>query len=584
MYYADDLIEEVRSRNLIQDVAGQYVHLTKKGGNYFGLCPFHNEKTGSFSVSPSKQIYHCFGCGAGGNVLTFIMNYENVSFGEAMEILAKRAGIDLPKQEYTPKQREEADLRTRLLENHKEAALYYHRILRSEDGALGYRYFRNRGLTNETMISFGLGYTGQHPDGLYRFLKGKGYSDDLLKESGLVTITEKGGRDKFWNRVMFPIMDPGNRVIGFGGRVLGQGEPKYLNSTETKLFDKSRNLYVLNAARKTKEKYFIICEGYMDVIALHQAGFTNSVAALGTAFTERHGAILKRYTEDVILCFDSDGAGRKAALRAIPIFRSQGIRMKVLSMDPCKDPDEFIKTYGADEFRKRIDAAENAFLFEVRLEREKFDFQNPDDKALFFSRTAKMLAGFQDEIERNSYVEAVSKKYGIDYGLLKKRTEEYGNQIGLTERTETSAEPKKTVQSLGKSRDSGIKEAEKLILTYLTENPEAFGFIRSQISPEDFSGETASQVAKELYAALERGSKTVNPAAIMNRFLNDDRYQEVADLFSSNYGEDLSDDERERALREALKKVRLDALEAKIRETTDPVKLMELLRKKQELK
>ena len=306
-YYSDDIIEEVRSRNDIVDVISQYVRLSKKGSTYFGLCPFHNEKTGSFSVSPNKQMYYCFGCGAGGNVFTFLMEYENFTFGEAMEALADRAGVELPKQEYTSAQRQEADKRARLLEINKEAAKYFYMLLRGERGVRALSYFRKRELSDETMQKFGLGYSDQYSDDLYRYLRKKGYEDDILKESGLVSIDERrGGYDKFWNRAMFPIMDVHNKVIGFGGRVMGDGEPKYLNSPETKIFDKSRNLYGLNFARSTKKPQLLLCEGYMDVIALHQAGFDNAVASLGTALTSGHANLLKRYTKNVYLTYDSD--------------------------------------------------------------------------------------------------------------------------------------------------------------------------------------------------------------------------------------------------------------------------------------
>ncbi|MBR6323135.1 MAG: DNA primase, partial [Lachnospiraceae bacterium] len=360
MYYSDEIIEEVRARNPIVDVIGSYVHLQKKGANYFGLCPFHSEKSPSFSVSPSKQMYHCFGCGVGGNVLTFIMDYENFSFQEAMQMLAERAGIELPKQETTAEMRREADERQILLKIHKDAATFYYRTLKTPQGKPGYDYLKRRGVSDDMIRTFGLGYAGTHPAMLYRYLKEQGYSDRQLKDSGLVSIREKGTGDRFWNRVMFPIMDANNRVIAFGGRVMGDGEPKYLNSPETKIFDKSRNLYGLNIARRTREKYFLVCEGYMDVISMHQAGFTNAVASLGTAFTTQHGMIMKRYTDEVILCYDNDGAGRKAALRAIPILKEAGLRIKVLSLEPYKDPDEFIKNLGSDEFKKRIDAAVNA--------------------------------------------------------------------------------------------------------------------------------------------------------------------------------------------------------------------------------
>lgn len=372
--YSDELIEEVRSRNDIVDVISQYVRLSKKGSTYFGLCPFHNEKTGSFSVSPNKQMYYCFGCHAGGNVFTFLMQYENYTFGEAMEALAERAGVDLPKQEYTAAQRQEADRRARLLEINKEAAKYFFVLLRGERGKRALDYFKKRALSDETIHKFGLGYSDQYSDDLYWYLRSKGYDDEILKDSGLVTIDEvRGGHDKFWNRAMFPIMDVHNKVIGFGGRVMGDGEPKYLNSPETKIFDKSRNLYGLNFARATKKPQLLLCEGYMDVIALHQAGFDNAVASLGTALTSGHANLLKRYTKEVYLTYDSDGAGIKAALRAIPILKEVGITTKIINMKPYKDPDEFIKALGAEAYQERIDQAENSFLFEVRMEEQQHE-------------------------------------------------------------------------------------------------------------------------------------------------------------------------------------------------------------------
>ncbi len=354
MRYSEDIIEDVRMRNDIVEVISSYVKLQKKGSSYFGLCPFHNEKSPSFSVSPGKQMYYCFGCGAGGNVITFIMEYENYSFGEALQFLADRVGITLPKQELTQEEKRQEDVKKRLLEANKLAANYFYFQLKHPQGQDGYSYLRKRQLTDETILHFGLGYANKTSDDLYRYLKSRGYEDDFLKESGLVTIEERGGHDKFWNRVMFPILDVNNRVIGFGGRVMGDGMPKYLNSPETRLFDKSRNLFGLNYARISRENYILVCEGYMDVIALHQAGFTQAVASLGTAFTPQHAILLKRYTSQVILTYDSDEAGTKAALRAIPILREAGLSIKVLNMKPYKDPDEFIKNLGAEAFRQPI--------------------------------------------------------------------------------------------------------------------------------------------------------------------------------------------------------------------------------------
>ena len=286
MYYSEDLVEEVRSRNDIVDVISGYVKLQKKGSSYFGLCPFHNEKSPSFSVSPSKQMYYCFGCGAGGNVFTFIMEYENYSFPEALKLLADRVGVALPEEEQNEEMKRQQNIRTQILEVNKMAAKYYYYQLRSENGAQAMKYLKDRTLSDETIHRFGLGYSNKYSDDLYKYMKSKGISDELLAQSGLMNVDEKRGMyDKFWNRVIFPIMDVNGRVIGFGGRVMGDGKPKYLNSPETKVFDKSRNLYGLNVARTARKRNILVCEGYMDVISMHQAGFTNAVASLGTALT-----------------------------------------------------------------------------------------------------------------------------------------------------------------------------------------------------------------------------------------------------------------------------------------------------------
>ena len=396
MYYAEDVIEEVRSRNDIVSVISDYVKLQRKGSSYFGLCPFHNEKSPSFSVSPDKQMYYCFGCGAGGNVFTFIQEYENYSFPEALKFLAERAGITLPEKEYSQEERQAQDLRTRILNVNKMAAKYYYYQLRTENGRQAMEYLKNRRLSDETIRSFGLGYSNKYSNDLYLYLKKQNISDELLRESGLMNVDERNGMyDKFWNRVIFPIMDVNNRVIGFGGRVMGDGKPKYLNSPETRVFDKSRNLYGLNVARTARKKNLLVCEGYMDVISMHQAGFKNSVASLGTALTTQHASLLKRYTDEVILTYDSDGAGVKAALRAIPMLKAAGISTRVLHMDPYKDPDEFIKTLGAEAFQERIDQAVNSFLFEISILERDFDMRDPEGKTGFYQAAARKLMEFE---------------------------------------------------------------------------------------------------------------------------------------------------------------------------------------------
>ena len=432
MRYSDDIIEEVRSKNDIVDVVSQYVRLTKKGNSYFGLCPFHNEKTPSFSVTPGKQMYYCFGCGAGGNVFNFIMEYENYTFGEALKHLADRAGVQLPKIEYSGEAKKKAERRAALLEINKLAAGYFYYQLRRESGRQAHEYLTGRGLSEETIRKFGLGYSDKYSDDLYKYLKSKNYSDELLRDSGLFNVDERRGMyDKFWNRVIFPIMDVNNRVIGFGGRVMGDGKPKYLNSPETTIFDKSRNLYGLNRARRTKKPYFLLCEGYMDVISLHQAGFTNAVASLGTALTAGHASLIKRYVSEVYLTYDSDEAGTKAALRAVPILKEAGISAKVIRMDPYKDPDEFIKNLGAEAFEQRIGKARNGFMFSLEILERQYDMHTPEGKTEFYYEAAKRLAQFEEEIERNNYIDAVAEAYHIGYDSLRKLVAKAAVQSGM---------------------------------------------------------------------------------------------------------------------------------------------------------
>ena len=580
-YYSDELIEEVRSRNDIVDVIGGYVRLKKKGSTYFGLCPFHNEKTGSFSVSPNKQMYYCFGCGAGGNVFTFLMQYENFTFGEAMQSLADRVGIELPQQEMTSAQRREADRRTRLLEINKEAAKYFYTLLRSPRGQKAYQYFKKRELSDETMQKFGLGYSDQYSDDLYRYLRKKGYDDDILKDSGLITIDEvRGGHDKFWNRAMFPIMDVHNRVIGFGGRVMGDGEPKYLNSPETRIFDKSRNLYGLNIARTTRKNQLLLCEGYMDVIALHQAGFDNAVASLGTALTSGHANLLKRYTKEVYLTYDSDGAGVKAALRAIPILKEVGIVTKVINMRPYKDPDEFIKALGAEEYQKRIDEAENSFLFEIRIMQENYDMNDPESKTAFYNEIAQKLLGFSEELERNNYIEAVAEQYQIGFDNLRKLVNNLAVKGGIV-REHT---PLKSGINENKKKEDGMKQSQKLLLTWLIEDTRLFGAIKGLITAEDFTEELYHRVATELFAQFEADG-SVNPAQIISRFPEADEQKEIAGLFNARIHEIENKNDREKALKETIIRIKQNSIDYRTRNNnpTDLAAMMKIVEDKRAL-
>ena len=556
MYYPDELVEEVRMKNDIVDVISGYVRIQKKGSSYFGLCPFHNEKSPSFSVSPSKQMFYCFGCGAGGNVFTFVMQYENYSFQEAVKLLADRAGVNLPEMEYGEEVKKRESQRARLLEVNKEAAKYFYYQLRSERGQAGYQYLRRRELSDETIKKFGLGFANVTSDDLVKYLKSKGYEDKLLTEAGLASFDEKYGmHDKFWNRVMFPIQDSNHRVIGFGGRVMGDAKPKYLNSPETMIFDKSRNLYGLNFARTSRAGNIILCEGYMDVIAMHQAGFTQAVASLGTAFTAGQANLLRRYAQEVILAYDSDGAGVTAALRAIGILKEVGLTGKVLNLEPYKDPDEFIKNLGREAFEERIRKAENSFFFELRMLQRDFDLNDPESKTRFHREIAKKLCGFSEEVERENYIEAVAEKYHIGFENLRKLVLGYAAQTGLAV---PAARPKSGIQKKNDPEENKRKP-QKLLLTWLVEEPAVYQKIKKYISPGDFTEDLYKKVAEKLFADLDGGC--LNPAAIISLFTDEEEQREVAGLFNTKLMELESRADREKAFHDIVLAVKRNSLD-----------------------
>ena len=580
MYYSDEIIEEVRSKNDIVDVISSYVKLQKKGSSYFGLCPFHNEKSPSFSVSREKQMYYCFGCGAGGNVFTFLMEYENYSFQEALKYLADRAGVDLPEAEYSKEARERADQKAILLEINKVAAQYFYVQLKSPQGAHALSYLKDRGLSDEMIHSFGLGYSNKYSNDLYQYLKSKGYRDELIVKAGLVTVDERyGASDKFWNRVMFPIMDSNSRVIGFGGRVMGDAKPKYLNSPETMIFDKSRNLYGLNRARSSRKPYFLLCEGYMDVISLHQAGFSNAVASLGTALTPGHAALIKRYVKEIYLTYDSDEAGTKAALRAMPILKDVGITARIIRMEPYKDPDEFIKNLGAEAFEERIHKARNGFMFGLEILERDYDLTTPEGKTDFMKEAAKRLAQFDEEIERSNYIEAVAKTYHVGFEELRKLVLKMAVQTGLAKPVERP----KRLDGKSKEKEDGHVKSQKILLTWLIEDEGIFNQIRRYITPDDFTGELYKKVAALLYEQYEE--KDVNPARIMNHFTDEEEHREVASLFHTKIRELTTISEQEKALKETIIRVKGHSIDtaAKNLAPTDIAGLQRLMEAKREL-
>ena len=586
MYYPDEVIEEVRSSNNIVDIIGGYVRLQKKGSSYFGLCPFHNEKSPSFSVSPNKQMYYCFGCGAGGNVFTFIMEYENQTFPEAVKILADRAGIALPEAELTEEQKRERNKRQLLLEINKTAANYFYYLLNGDQGQQAREYLENRRMSKETQIHFGLGYASKYSNDLYLYLKKKGYQDQILKETGLLTYDEKrGAHDKFWNRVMFPIMDVNNRVIGFGGRVMGDGTPKYLNSPETMLFDKSRNLYGLNYARTSRKPYMIICEGYMDVIAMHQAGFTNAVASLGTAFTTQHSVLLKRYTQEVRLAYDSDGAGQKAALRAIPILKSAGINVRVIHMDPYKDPDEFIKNLGTEAFQERIDAAESSFMFEISVLEKNYKQSDPEGRASFMKAMARRLLEFPQELERNIYIDAIAGRYGIASEELKRMVNSFGAFLSREQVEAAIYQQQEREEMPAKKRvekEDSVLTAQKFFLTWLIEEPSIYDKTKDYINEDDFVEPLYHHVAALVFEEL-RATGQVMPARILNRFEDVEEQKTAASLFNTRLKTDDDPAVREKALNETVKRIKKNSLELKSRSVREIADLQKIIKEKAQL-
>ena len=558
MYYGEDIVEEVRQKTDIVDLVGQYVHLKKKGSSYFGLCPFHGEKTASFSVSPGKQIFYCFGCGKAGDSIRFLMEYENLSFVEALEELAERANVTLPKEEKRDKGEE--DLRYKILEINKQAALFYVKQLRSEKGKQGLAYCAKRKLSGESITHFGLGYAGKERDSLYQYCKSLGFKDRVLQESGLFSFKENGVYDKFFNRLIFPIMDLHNRVIGFGGRVMGDGEPKYLNSPETKLFDKSRNLFALNFSRKSRANYFILCEGYMDVISLHQWGFSEAVAALGTAFTEQQADLMKRFNSLIYLCFDSDGAGKKACKRAISILREKKLEGKVIRLSPYKDPDEFLKAEGKEAFEKRIEEAKNAFLWEVEEKKTEFDLHDPAGMQKYMESIAELLrTSFSDPVERENYLKAVAREQ-----LLKAE-----NLQHLVDKEE-----EKTQLSFGLRKNAGRQEKkreekwnsplEEEFLSVLMQRNEFVDLAKKYIEEVDFQGD----FAKEIYLKLLSG---LSAKAILDSYQNEEeKYQKLVKLYHGDlYHMDLEKDEEKKLLSDYIRQLKLQKIEKEIKEVTD---------------
>ena len=557
-------IEEVLSKTDIYDVISSTVELKKQGSRYFGLCPFHGEKTPSFCVSRSKQLFYCFGCHVGGNVINFLEQYENETFKEAIEDLAGRLHMSVPYENDDEESRARASLRSEIFEANKEAANYYYMVLRSSGGRQALDYLHGRGLTDETILKFGLGYSPPGRDSLRRYLNEKGFSDGTLKESGLVVYSPTGeAKDRFFDRVMFPIQDVNRHVIGFGGRIMGDGNPKYLNTSDTVVFDKSRNLYGLHLARKSGRSHMILCEGYMDVIAMHQAGFDSAVASLGTALTPGHAALIKKYADDnsfTYLCYDSDSAGVKAALRAMPILKGAGLDSRIISMEPYKDPDEFIKNLGAEAFEERIGQAKNGFVFSLDVLERSYDMDDPQGRTECINEAAVRIAGIHDEIERGNYVKYAAERYDVDIGSLRKKILQIAME-GKAVSQAVTADVENEVKY--DKRTDDINRPQGIIICAIAQKPDIAPIVEKYIGLEDFEEGLYRTLAKEVLEQAKQGE--IKPHVIISRFDKDEDRAFVSAVFEEDGLSEMSDEELTGAVREALYKIAKKSLDISVK-------------------
>ena len=558
MRYSDEILNEVRENSDIVEVISQYVHLKRSGRNYFGLCPFHNEKSPSFSVSPDKQIFHCFGCGVGGNVFTFISKIEGIGFKEAIENLADRAGIVLPKSENNEDSKKE-ELKSKVYKVNNFTADYYHKRLYDSKSKAGQEYVKQRKLTNETLESYNLGFSGNY-DELYRVLKKEGFNDEEIFESGLVKKNEQGQYVDFYrDRFMIPILDVRNRVIAFGGRVLGDAKRfKYLNSPENIVYSKGKHLFGLNVAKRYEHKKLLIVEGYMDAISLHQRGITNVVAALGTALTTNQGWLLRKNAEQVILGFDADGAGQNAIMRAMEVMQNMGCDMRVLQMTGAKDPDEFIIKYGSARFQKLMNEAISLLEFRVKVLEQSLDLEVASDKVKFLNEIAKLIAKIDNTIEQEIYIEKLSKGYNISkeaiFGQVNKL--QYSNKAKLNnlEKAKPAVIHKREEKVNNNVPDEVIKR-ENTIISILINNPENFQIIKNNMKVEDFKYELNNRIVKALYQELEKEDSNIN--LVLDKMEDEEIKNHLTAIMAEDYG--ITDNVK--AIEDILKKYEREKLE-----------------------
>ena len=506
--YSDELIDDIKSNNDIVDIISQYVILKRSGRNYFGLCPFHKEKTPSFSVSPDKQIFHCFGCGAGGNVIHFISKIENIDFKESLELLAERANIKLPTLDSKEDSQRQL-LKEKIYEINNIAAEFYHQNLYKNTSKTAQEYIKKRKLDNKSLKKFLIGYA-EGNNSLYNYLKGKGFTEQEMLASDLINKSGNNYIDRFKNRLMFPIQDIRNRVIAFGGRVLDNSLPKYINSPENIVYSKARNLYGLNIAKNTKSDKLIIVEGYMDVVSLHQRGIENVVASCGTALTEAQGRLLRKYAEKVIISYDSDGAGQAATIRGLEILSNLGCDVRILQMEGAKDPDEYVIKFGNGRFNLLIEEAISLIEFKIKILKKGLNLENTNDKIKFLNEIAKLVGLVENKIEQEIYINKISENYNISkeaiYAQINKVNYSKNPGKKILEKTYKNS----SIIKNNEVPEALLKREGMIILLLLNGKMEVYEQIKDKIQPEDFKKEENKKIIQKLYAEFEKGNSNID--------------------------------------------------------------------------
>lgn len=532
--YSDELIEEIRSSNDIVDVISKYVTLKRSGRNFFGLCPFHKEKSPSFAVSPDKQIFHCFGCGVGGNVIHFISKIEGLDFKDTMELLANRANIELPTLDNLEDDKT-ARLKSKVYEINKIAAEFYHENLYKPTSKVAQEYIKKRKLDNRTLKAFLIGYAGNFNE-LYLLLKQKGYTEEEMLASSLVKKTENGGyMDSFRKRLMFPIQDVRERVIAFGGRVLDDSKPKYINSPENIVYSKGRNLFGLNVAKKYDIKKIVIVEGYMDAISLYQRGITNVVASLGTAMTEAQGRLLRRYSEQVILGYDADGAGQAAILRGMEILQNLGCDIRVLQIEGAKDPDEYVLKYGPERFQKCVDNAISLVEFKVKILLKELNIENTNDKIKFLNEIAKIIAKVTNQMEREIYVDKIAKEYKISkeaiYAEINKLMYKDSQGSKKLEKRVITMVPKEEKEN--RLSEAVLKRENLVIYLLINEYSKCYEKIKSLITLNYIQDDTNKQILKKMYEEFEKGNS--NTSQLLDWFQDEKVISHITEIMAGDF-------------------------------------------------